>query len=154
MLNLQGGNMRKHIIVTMGCIFIGLMLVACSNNTDEINLTETAIAEETISREIKSIKISTLPESEDKERRYTTEDKIEKIREHIDSLSWKDVTSENPEDYTGITYIVTIEFDDETTKTYSFFANQFFKFDGIEWMKIKESDVMKLENIIKDTPTD
>ena len=146
--------MRKHIIVTMGCILIGLMLVACSNNTDKINLTETAIAEDSISKEIKSIKISTLPESEDKERRYTAEDKIEKIREYIDSLSWKDVTSENPEDYTGMTYIVTTEFDDETTKTYSFFANQFFKFDGIEWMKIKESDVMKLENIIKDTPTD
>lgn len=35
-----------------------------------------------------------------------------------------------------------------------FFANQFFKFDGIEWMKIKESDGIKLENIIKDIPTD
>lgn len=146
--------MRKHIIVTIGCALIGLMLVACTNNANKINLTEPARAEASISKEIKAIKISTLPESKDKERKYTTEDKIEKIREYIDSLSWEDITSENPEDYTGMTYIVTKEFDDETTKTYSFFANQFLKFDGIEWMKIKGSDIVKLENIIKDTPTD
>lgn len=146
--------MKKHIIVTMLCILIGLMLVACSNNIDKINLTEKPIAEDTIVREIKSIKITTLPKSEGRERMYTTEDKVEKMREYIDSLDWEDVTSENPDDYTGMTYIVTTEFDDETTKTYSFFANQFLKFDGIEWMKIEESDVVKLENIIKDTPTD
>lgn len=146
--------MGRRIIVTIGCALIGLLLVACTHNADKINLAESAIAEASISKEIKSITISTLPKSEERERKYTTKDKIEKITEYLDSLSWKDIILENPEDYTGMTYIVTKEFDDETIKTYSFFASRFFKFDGIGWMKIKESDVMKLENLIKDTPTD
>lgn len=146
--------MRRNVIATIGCALIALMLVACTNNTNKLNLTETPTAEASISKEIKSVEISTLPQDKDMERKYTTEDKIEKVREYINSLSWEDVASEKPEDYTGMTYIVTAEFDDGTTKTYTFFANKFFKFDGIEWMKISQGDVMQLEGIIKDNPTD
>jgi len=153
-------KMKKVSLVGMilaVALVIGTVTVFATNDASALDGEVVVKPEATAARakEIVSIEVSTLPENPAYVRNYTTSDKIESVRAYLDSLSWKDLSSDdNPDTHAGMTFMVTKTFSDGTTKSYYFLGNQYFKFDGIDWKVLNYIQGIELENIINDRPTD
>lgn len=56
-------------------------------------------------------------------------------------------TTKDPNEYTGMTYIITVYFDDTTSKEYVHFGNMFLKESGKDCYEIPYKKVQELERI-------
>jgi hypothetical protein len=56
-------------------------------------------------------------------------------------------TTKDPNEYTGMTYIITVYFDDTTSKEYVHFGNMFLKESGKDWYEIPYNKAQELERI-------
>ncbi len=104
--------------------------------------------------DIESIEIITQPESKDLNRFYSSQEKIEKITEYINGLSLKERFSENPDDDTGMSYIITITYKSGNRITLNHFGNKFLKQDNKPWKKMNDKQAAYLESIIQSNLTD
>ncbi|MDF2685851.1 MAG: antirepressor regulating drug resistance protein, partial [Clostridia bacterium] len=103
---------------------------------------------------VTGITISTLPENTEYLRTYTSPEKINAILAHIIDLTLNDKFNENPEEYYGMTYVITITYNNNGQKIYYHFGNMFFKEDGKAWEKMIYDEAVKLENIIQKNLSD
>lgn len=140
--------MKKLFAFILLCMMI-VSISACSTSSDTAPK-----ATASKDKEIVSIAIATLPESTGHVRTYTSEEKIDSIRSYINSLTLSDISSEKPEDYAGMSYIISVTYDDNSTKTYNHFGNKFFKIDDQEWKIMNDGQASELEAIIANTPSD
>ena len=136
-------------------IIMSLSFVACNKDASvSVNVDNNSVPMSTAVPEVivTNVDISALPEDVDYIRHYSNEEKIELVRNFIRQLTWQDITSEKPDEETGVLYTVVYTYEDGTTKTYYFKEDKYFKFEGIGWKIVENFD--ELKNIIKDTPTD
>jgi len=64
--------------------------------------------------------------SDTRERNYTDSEKIAAILNYLTGLNLQSNFPENPDEYNGIVYVITITYEDGTEKMYSHFGNMFF----------------------------
>ncbi|MFQ9695806.1 MAG: hypothetical protein ACLRY5_03135 [Zhenhengia sp.] len=78
--------------------------------------------------------------------------KIEEICDYIRRLTWDDLKDENPDLENGAEYSVTYTYEDETTKTYYFKEDSYFKSENFDWKLINGVENFKnlIENIVSD----
>lgn len=138
--------MKKLLAFLLLCMTI-VSISACTSSTY-------TVPKATAAKEIVSIAVSILPESPEQARTYTTEEKIDAVRSYLNSLTLSDISSEKPEDYAGMSYIISVTYDDNSKKTYNHFGNKFFKIDDQEWKLMNFEQASELEDIIANTPSD
>lgn len=140
--------MEKLLAFLLLCMTI-VSISACTSSTYTVPKATAAK-----DKEIVSIAVSTLPESPEQARTYTTEEKIDAVRSYLNSLTLSEISSEKPEDYVGMSYIISVTYDDNSKKTYNHFGNKFFKIDDQEWKLMNFEQASELEDIIANTPSD
>lgn len=96
--------------------------------------------------EIKSIKISSLPEEFNYE--YDSPQKIKSIIEYFNSLNLDSDFSENPDEYVGRTWVITCVFSsgDEFKLYHS--GNKFLRSENSSWYKMNYEEAAKFESLI------
>ncbi len=135
----------KRFIVMMGILAITVMFLVTWHFTNNLNITK---------EDATKIVITTLPESETYKRSYTDVDKIGKIIEYLNELSLKKRFTENPDEYSGMTYIITISYKDGSQNVVYHFGNIFLRENDGNWKRMSYDKARKLESIIKDNPSD
>ena len=73
--------------------------------------------------------------------------------DYIHSLTLEDIDSVNLDNYDGLIYNISVEYDDGLVKVYSNLENKLFKVGNLEWKKVDYEQAVKLEQIIKSTPS-
>lgn len=99
-----------------------------------------------------AIDIASQPQQEDYTRHYSDAIKIEEICDYIRRLTWNDLKDENPDMENGAEYSVTYTYEDETTKTYYFKEDSYFKSENFDWKLI--NGVENFKNLIENTVSD
>ena len=135
----------KRVFALIAVLAISLTLAACNNPRIEI-------AQDNVTR----IKISDphnfMP------RTYTSPESIAVITDHLTGLSLIDNFPENPDEYSGWGFNITIYFDDGTTQEFFHFGNQFLRKTqangSFKWYRLLYEQANQLENIIQRTPSD
>lgn len=130
----------KKIISWGLLIAILLTLYGCGAKKEKITFDNT--------ENIIKITIYTLPGN--KSSLKSTEDKgqITEIIDYINGLDLKKPTKD-ADQYVGMSYIITVYFDDKTNIEYIHFGNTFFKELGKEWYEIPYEQAEKFEGIYK-----
>lgn len=106
------------------------------------------------SRDVCSVSVTTLPESKDNARTYTSPDKCRAITDYIDGLQLSDHVSENPDEYAGMTWVITYTYTDGTTLTMYHFGNLFFRTENSAWKRMTYEDASRFRDLIFRNPTD
>lgn len=130
----------KKIISSFLLIAILLMLSGCSAKKDNITINNT--------KNIIKITIKTQPGNDSSIKSTENKSQITEIINYINGLDLKK-TAKNPDDYTGMIYIITVYFDDTTSTEYAHFGNMFFKESGKDWYEIPYDQAEELEGIYK-----
>lgn len=97
---------------------------------------------------INQITITSLPEDKDLERVYTDNVKINAICSYLNSLNLISQFTEKVNDYTGQTYIITIDNNQEEPTIIYHFGNVFIKQNEDEWKKISYKQGSELYSLI------
>ncbi len=135
----------KRLIVIIGVLAIVVMLLVTWHSTKNLNIAEDNVTE---------IVITTLPESETYSRIYTDTEKIKKITGYLNELSLKGNFSENPDEYAGMTYIITLSYVDGSQIVVYHLGNMFLRENDKDWQRMTYNEAVKLDSIIQDNPSD
>lgn len=140
--------MKKIVLCILFITIICILLVACDNKTISGFPNTVAVKEKTVI----AIDIASQPQQEDYTRHYSDAIKIEEICDYIRRLTWNDLKDENPDRENGAEYSVTYTYEDETTKTYYFKEDSYFKSENFDWKLI--NGVENFKNLIENTVSD
>lgn len=117
--------MRKLIALVLAliCVFV---LVGCST---------TVTGQGVLLKEgkVESISVSTLPKSYDY---IFTEVDAEKIINYISELKLTSVFPEDPDDFMGMTWVISLEYEDGNVLTIYHFGNEFIRTEDGPWYKM------------------
>lgn len=139
--------MRKIYLCVLIIILI-LSMCACAVDT---TVKGTAL----VSAEgVTMITVSSIPENDTYNRIYTDSQKISKITEYIDSLTLDTDFSENPNEYTGMTWVITYVYEDGTQITMYHFGNMFFMVNGGKWHHMPHEEAVVFGSLISEHPSD
>ena len=134
----------KKILALFTCL---LLLCACSGH-DLINL-------DTRREHITAIRISTTPEDPELERVYTSPEKIDALSEYLEFLDLSDdYKGYDPDDYVGMTWLITVQYDDQDDVVHRHIGDLMFKTDDGPWYKMDREQAMMLATIVEETPSD
>lgn len=101
---------------------------------------------------IKYVHVTTLPESIDI--RCHSYDAIRRMANYFNSLETKDDFEENPDGYTGMSYVIIFKCKDGTTREIIHFGNMFVKEVGGDWKKMSYEDASRIEDVVKTLDAD
>lgn len=138
----------KYITV---CFLIAALLCTLAGCAASKTLTGAALAN---SENVVQIQISSLPESETYQRSYTSPGKIKAVTDYIDALILSEKFPENPNEYTGMTWVITYVYEDGTQLTSYHFGNMFFRAGTGQWTRMTYEQAERLDSIIAQYPTD
>jgi hypothetical protein len=130
----------KKIIYSCLLITILLMLSGCSDKKDNIIIYNT--------KNIIKITIKTQPGNDSTLKSTENENKIIEIVNYINGLDLKK-TRKNPDEYTGMAYIIIFDFNDATSTQYAHFGNMFFKESGKGWYEMPYNQAEEFKGIYK-----
>ena len=85
---------------------------------------------------------------------YTSEEKINIIYDYLNNLSLKDEFPENPDEYEGNTYTITLTYNNYKKDVYYHFGNIFLKKNDENWERMTYDEAIKLDTIIQSNPSD
>lgn len=103
---------------------------------------------------VTEIRISSLPESENYARFYKDADKIEAVQRYLNSLTLTDEFPENPDEYNGMTYVITLTYSTGDEHVYYHFGNMFIRKDDQPWKKMQYEQAAALEALLQAYPSD
>ncbi len=101
-----------------------------------------------------NVMILSLPQSENRARNYSTQEKIQLVTEYLSGLTLQKQFSENPDDYTGETLVINVSYDDGTKRTFYHFGNLFIKEGTGPWMRMDYQEAEALDTLINQNPSD
>lgn len=133
----------KKLIVCVFIIMFGVVIITgCKNSAEE---------------DMDTISVTVLPENKEYERTYTSKEKVLKIVDYLNGLTLEEEFTENPDEYAGMTYVITLAYQGEGQAVYYHFGNRFLKLDGelgFDWRRMNYGEASQLESIILNTPSD
>ena len=138
--------MKKSISLFTLLLACSFLLMSCSNSKIEIpkdNIVE--------------IGISTLPYSDSYERIYTDSEKIAAVVDYLSGLKLKDNFPENPDEYAGMAFIITVSYEDGKTEKYNHFGNMFLgkiEDDKIDWYRMAYKDAEQFYTVVQKNLSD
>ena len=139
--------MKKTLIAVILFAVCSFLLVSCGNSSKVVIPTDN----------ITKVNISTQPYSDSYARDYIDSEKIAAVIDYLSGLSLKDEFSENPDEYAGMAYIITISYEDGTSEVYNHFGNMFFghiKDDAIHWYRMQYDEAEEFSNILQKNASD
>jgi hypothetical protein len=116
------------------------MINSCSTQKDDVAISNT--------KNIIKITIKTQPGNDSSLKSTENKSEIIKIVNYINGLDLKKI-AKKPDEYTGMSYIITFYFNDKTSKEYVHFGNMFFKESGKGWYEMPYNQAKELEDIYK-----
>ena len=101
-----------------------------------------------------SAQVTSLPVSDAYEGRYTDPQKAGEIAAYFDGLTLSDMTDGYADTSAGMSLIVTITYQDGSTRTYVHFGNRYLRIDGGSWKQMRYEEAVELGNLIERLPFD
>jgi hypothetical protein len=134
----------KKIIASCLLLVVLLILNGCSTTEEKTSIDKTKNIDNT--KNIVKITIRTQPGNDNNLR--STEDKkqISVVFNYINDLDLKKTTKDAGQ-YNGMSYIITVFFEDKKSTEYVLFGNMFFKESGKVWYEIPYKQAEKIEDI-------
>jgi len=131
-------------------LFLIISLAACSS----VNTAPMFGKDPISSQGVSSISVSTLPDSQNYARTYTSPDKLKAITDYIDSLHLSESFPENPDAYVGMTWVITYRYTDGTSLTMYHFGNMFFRVETGTWKRMTYEEANRFSDLISQNPSD
>ena len=97
------------------------------------------------SGEIKSIRVSSLPEGYSF--KFQSSDKIQKFADYFTNLHLIDVFEENPNEYSGMTWVIKITYSDNQEQTIYHFG-KFIRGENGSWFKMDYEEAVQFETLL------
>ena len=94
---------------------------------------------------VRKISVSSRPEGYS---RSFTGDKAQSIIDYISQLHLIDDYPENPGDYDGMTWVITLEYEDGTSLTIYHFGNMFIKTENGSWYKMTYEEASRFDELV------
>ena len=131
--------MKKFITLILSLTFV-LALVGCGN-TDVIG---TELLKE---GEVKKVVVTSLPEGYD----YSfTENDAKEVCDYLSGLNLETDFKENPNEYTGMTWVVSIEYENNETLTIYHFGNMFIRTENSSWYKMSYEQASQFDSLLNE----
>lgn len=131
--------MRKLISIVLVSIFL-MVLVGCADSSTK----GTDLLKE---GNVTNINVSSLPEGEN----YTfTGDAANKIVDYISSLDLSSDYSENPNQYGGTTWVISLEYEDDSKCNVYHFGNMFIRNDNGSWYKMNADEARQFGMLLEE----
>ena len=73
-----------------------------------------------------------------------------KLAEYILDMDVQAEFSEDPNVYTGMTWVLAVNYEDGSTVTVEFFGNLFIRADAGSWQKVSQQEAQGLEALLKE----
>lgn len=138
----------KYITV---CFLIAALLCALAGCAASQTTTGAALAS---AEQVAEIRVSSLPESDTCRRTYISPEKIKTVTDYIDALTLSAKFPENPNEYAGMTWVITYVYKDGTELTLYHFGNMFFRAGNGSWHRMTYEQAAQLDSIISQNPSD
>ena len=127
----------KKIVSLFICIIMLLALVGCArSSTNKLGLNTDGV---------KSVSLSSLPEGYSY---FFDGEKAEKVVNYLTGLDLKSKFSENPDEYTGMTWVISIEYESGETAVVCHSGNMFVKNKGGNWFRMKYEQAHQLDSLL------
>ena len=129
--------MKKLTALILSLVFV-ITLVGCSSVTTKESL---------ILRDgnVKKISVSSLPEGYD----YSFSGKdAEKIIDYLSNLNLIEQFEEKPNEYDGMTWVISLEYDDEDVWQIYHFGNMFIRVEGGSWYKMTYEEASRFDDLM------
>ncbi len=104
--------------------------------------------------EVEQITVVSMPESAEHERTYTSRGKINKIVAYLNSLTLQADFPENPDEYCGMAYRLTLTMADGTEREFVHFGNMFLREGDGDWLRMTYEEAALLEELLGQIPSD
>lgn len=130
----------KKIIFLSALFFIFVMLSGCGTTKNKRTINN--------AKNIIKITVNTQPGNEKSLKTTENKNEITEIVNYLNGLDLKK-TSKDAGQYTGMSYVITVYFDDKTNKEYIHFGNMFFKESEKDWYEIPYKQADNFESIYK-----
>ena len=76
-------------------------------------------------------------------------EKAEKLVNYLTGLDLKSKFSENPDEYTGMTWVISIEYESGDTAVVDHFGNMFVKNGDGQWLKMNYKQAEQLDTLLE-----
>lgn len=127
----------KKIVSLFICFIMLIALIGCArSNTNKLGLNTDGV---------KSASVSSLPEGYNY---FFDGEKAEKLVNYLTGLDLKSKFSENPDEYDGMTWVITIEYENGDTAVVDHFGNTFVKNGDGQWLKMKYEQANQLDALL------
>ena len=131
--------MRKIWIAILGAALCAIFALGCSGETGVPNALLPG------AQEITDISVSTMPRGY--EAVFAGEDAVT-LAEYILSMGVQTEFSEDPNVYTGMTWVFDVNYEDGSTVTVELFGNLFVRRDDGPWHKVSGNAAERLEALV------
>ena len=127
-------------LVMVAFVFICLFtIVGCSQKTKGAQLLKKG--------NVVNISVSSLPEEYNYI--FNSEDS-KKIIDYISDLNLESKFEEDPNVYTGMTWVISIKYDDNETLTLYHFGNMFIRSENGSWFKMNYDEASRLDTLLNE----
>lgn len=105
--------------------------------------------------EIIEINVSSLPKGYDYSFRSSDQNGTAKdIIDYLASLDLKSEFPENPDEYGGMTWVITLIYEDNSTLNIYHSGNMFIRIDSGEWYRMAHEDAVRLDDMLRNQEQD
>lgn len=141
--------MKRTFAVTLTLIMVLAALTGCMASQTDNNSQNSEISQNELLKEgnVKSISVTSEPNGYE----YSlTGDDINVIVDYFSNLHLISDFEENPNEYTGMALIATIEYDDGTSSTICHFGNMFVRADDGTWYKMDYDEASRFHPLLQE----
>ena len=132
--------MRKTLTAILAAVLCVVFLAGCG----DAGVSNTLLPD---TRGIEHIFVSTMPQMHEG---TLTGEKAVKLAEYILDMDVQAEFSEDPNVYTGMTWVLAVNYEDGSTVTVEFFGNLFIRADAGSWQKVSQQEAQGLEALLKE----
>ena len=134
-------RISKLVVVVMIMIVIALCLLTMTACSITVAKGGTLLKE----GPVRKISVSSRPEGHS----YSfTGDRAQSIIDYISQLHLIDDYPENPGDYDGMTWVISLEYEDGTILTIYHFGNMFIKAENGPWYKMTYEEASRFDTLV------
>ena len=136
--------MKKLIACLLSSILV-FFAVGCSDTATDENTSTQKGTLLLLDGNVKKISVTSLPEGYD----YSFEGEDSKaIVDYLSVLNLVSQFKENPNEYGGMTWVISLEYDNGETLQIYHFANMFIKAADGKWYRMNNDEAINLENLL------
>ena len=126
-------------------LVVVVMIVACLLTMTACSITVAKGGTLLKEGHVRKISVSSRPEGYSY---FFTGDRAQSIIDYISQLNLIDDYPENPGDYDGMTWVITLEYEDGTSLTIYHFGNMFIKAENGPWYKMTYEEASRFDKLV------